>query len=398
MVTPGEKPTVVLDNGTGLLKAGFANESLPRETFPSIIGRPVLRSESSLRSSSGAGVKLSESEYMGDEAAQRRFGLQISYPVVNGIVQDWDEMTKIWKYAFSSKKLNVVTEGAGIMLTEAPMNPRKNREKMLEVVFETFGFDRFWVGVQAVLALYGQGLTTGLVVDSGDGVTHVVPVYMNYQVQHAIRRLNFAGRDITTYLIKLLQMKGHFFNRTADFETVREMKEKCCYCPLDIKRERQLARETTVLTSQYKLPDDRMVTLDTERFEAPEALFNPRLIEKEGRGLSEMVWDSIEASDIDLRAKLYKTIILSGGTTMLAGLPTRLKQDLSTMLENKVGGKDGDLLKRAHIRVESPPHRKTVVFLGASTLANMLNAMHPDVWLTRSEYRENGARILYKLG
>ena len=96
-----------------------------------------------------------------------------------------------------------------------------------------------------------KGLVTGVVVDSGDGVTHIVPVYEGYALPQQVRRLDLAGRDITEYLIKLLFLRGYAFNRTADFDTVRQIKEKFCYVGCDLALEKKLALETTVLDEQY---------------------------------------------------------------------------------------------------------------------------------------------------
>jgi actin-related protein 2 len=203
------------------------------------------------------------------------------------------------------------------------MNPAKNREKLIETMFEKYQFHAANVSIQAMLTLYAQGLLTGVVVDTGDGVTHVVPVYDGFVPQNLIRRLDVAGRHITNYFIKLLMLRGYAFNRTADFETVRQIKEKVCYVAYDINQERALAQETTCLMENYTLPDGKVIKIGRERFEAPEALFNPHLIDSEKSGMADMVFEMIQDADIDTRAEYYKHIVLSG-TTLPSPLPPPL--------------------------------------------------------------------------
>lgn len=144
-------------------------------------------------------------------------------------MRNWEDMNHLWDYTFRERLHIDDFSQHKVLLTEPALNPKKNREKMLETMFETYGFNGAYIAIQAVLTLYAQGLQTGVVVDSGDGVTHIVPVYDGYSMPHLVRRLDVAGRDITRYLIKLLLLRGYAFNRTADFETVRELKEKVCY-------------------------------------------------------------------------------------------------------------------------------------------------------------------------
>jgi actin-related protein 2 len=98
------------------------------------------------------------------------------------------------------------------------------------------------------------------------------------------RRLDVAGRDVTRQLIKLLLRRGYAFNRTADFETVRQIKEKLCYVSYDLELDNKLAEETTVLVESYTLPDGRVIKVGQERFEAPECLFQPHLLDVEQPG------------------------------------------------------------------------------------------------------------------
>lgn len=188
---------------------------------------------------------------VGDEASLLRAQLQVNYPMENGIVRNWDDMCHVWDYTFGPKKLNIDPSNTKVMLTVPPMNPKKNMEKMIEVMFEKYGFDSAYIAIQAILTLYAQGLLSGVVIDSGDGVTHICPVYAGYTLPHLTRRLDIAGKDITRYLIKLLLLRGYAFNHTADFETVRMLKENLCYIGYDIEMEQRLALETTVLVENY---------------------------------------------------------------------------------------------------------------------------------------------------
>lgn len=313
----------------------------------------------------------------------------------NGIVRNWEDMEHLWNYTFYEKLQIDPTENK-ILLTEPPQNPLKNRENLLQRMFETYSFAASNVSIQAMLTLYAQGLLTGVVVDTGDGVTHVVPVYDGFVPQNLIRRLDVAGRHITQYLIKLLLLRGYAFNRTADFETVRQIKEKFCYVANDINNERKLALETTCLIENYTLPDGRVIKIGRERFEAPEALFNPSLIDSEKSGMADMVFEMIQEADIDTRSEYYKHIVLSGGSSMYPGLPTRLEKDIRDRYLRDVLKGSTDRLKKFKLKIEDPPRRKHMVFLGGSVLADIMKD-RSEFWITRQDWEEQGARCLTKL-
>ncbi|XP_052767355.1 actin-related protein 2 [Mya arenaria] len=381
---------IVCDNGTGFVKVGDAGSNFPSHIFPSLVGRPIIRSA----------VKVNDVEIkdimIGDEASQLRSMLEVNYPMENGIVRNWDDMQILYDYTFGPEKMKLDTRNTKVLLTEPPLNPTRNREKMIEVMFEKYQFAGVYVGIQAVLTLYAQGLITGVVVDSGDGVTHICPVYEGFALPHLTRRLDIAGRDITKYLIKLLLLRGYAFNHSADFETVRIMKEKLCYVGYDIEQEQKLALETTVLVETYTLPDGRVIKVGGERFEAPEALFQPHLINVEGDGVAEMLFKAIQAADIDTRPEFYKHIVLSGGSTMYPGLPSRLERELKQLYLERILKGDTEKLSKFKIRIEDPPRRKHMVFLGGAVLADIMKDK-PDFWMTREEYEEKGVGVLQKL-
>jgi len=379
---------VVCDNGTGFVKCGYGGDNFPQYIFPSMIGRPLMRYEEEFKD-----VELKD-VMVGDECAKYRHMLETSYPVENGIVKDWVGMKYLYDYTFY-ERMKIEPKNHKILLTEPPLNPRENQAKMLQAMFEVYGFQAAKVNIQAMLVLYAQGLLTGVVVDSGDGVTHVVPVWEGICPPTLIKRLNVAGRHITRQLIKLLQVRGYTFNRSADFETVRLIKEKLCFVGYDLEVEKRLALETTTLNTTYTLPDGRVIKMNIERYEAPEVLFNPHLIDEEKPGMQHLLFNMIQEADVDLRPSFYQHIVLSGGSTMFPGLPSRLEKEMKELYLEKVLKGDKSRLSKFKLRIEDPPRRKHMVFLGGSVLADIMKD-RPEFWISQKEWKEQGERIIGK--
>jgi len=352
-----------------------------------MVGRPILRSNEKV------GDHEIKDIMVGEECALLRSNLDVKYPVSNGKIINWDDMGYLWDHTW--EKLGIDPKECQIMLTEPPMNPLENRKRMVTTMFEKYKFKGVHVAIQAVLSLYAQGLITGMVVDAGDGVTHVVPVFDGYCISKNVLRLDVAGRDVTTYLIKLMLLRGYSFNQSADFDTVRRIKEKFCYVANNLQIEQKLALETTTLVESYELPDGRVIKFAAERFEAPECLFQPQKIDVESPkgGMSEMIFRCINDCDLDTRKEFYQHIVLSGGSTMYPGLPTRLESDIKSMYFNEILKGDKDRLKKFKIRIEDPPRRKHMVFLGGAVLAQIMEN-NPKSWLSRSDYLEKGIDYL----
>merc|ERR1719450_686038 len=208
--------------------------------------------------------------FVGQKAEELRGILTLKYPMAHGIVQDWNDMELIWRHIYSDMK--VVAEEHPVLLTEAPLNPRKNREKAAEIFFETLGCPALFVSAQAILSLYASGRTTGVVLDSGDGVTHAVPVYEGFALPHAVMRSDIAGRDVTEHLLLQLRRTGHIFHTSAEREVVRQIKEKECYVAFNPQKEEQSEHDKSSTQHQYRLPDGTVIALGAERFRATEIL------------------------------------------------------------------------------------------------------------------------------
>eukprot|EP00730_Choanoeca_flexa_P004493 TRINITY_DN11712_c0_g1_i1.p1 TRINITY_DN11712_c0_g1~~TRINITY_DN11712_c0_g1_i1.p1 ORF type:complete len:380 (+),score=116.02 TRINITY_DN11712_c0_g1_i1:150-1289(+) len=370
-VTSG--PRVVIDNGSGIIKAGLAGEQQPKFVCPSYIGR--VKHE---RVMTGG---LDGEELMGPKAQEHRGLLRIKYPMEHGIIEDWDDMDKLWHHVYSKEGLGVAAEECPLLLTEAPLNPRRNREKAAEKLFEALSVPALFISMQAVLALYAAGRTTGVVLDSGDGVTHAVPVCEGFAVKHAISRVDIAGRDVTRYLQLLLRREGHIFKTSAEFEVVRTIKEQLCYVSTNPSKDEQLDDRST--QARYVLPDRTEITVRQARFRAPELLFDPSLIGEEADGVHRVLHYAIRKSDMDLRRTLYQNVILSGGTTMFKDFGNRLLAELKKLSpkENK-------------IKIMAPPERRYSTWMGGSILAN-LDAFR-TMWVSKREYDENGPSIINK--
>lgn len=362
---------VVFDNGSGTIKAGIAGEEQPKTFFPSYVGRPK-----HTRIMTGG---LEGDSFIGKQAQDNRGLLKISYPLSHGVVEDWEDMERIWQHVYT-EELKILSEEHPVLLTEAPLNPYKNREKAAQVMFETFNVPALYMSIQAVLALYASGKTTGVVLDSGDGVTHAVPVYGGFSVPSAIQRIDIAGRDVTENLQLLLRKQGTILQTSAEKEIVRNIKEKHCYLALDPRKEERefnTSEDSSTKNAQlYRLPDGKDLKLGAERFRSAEVLFSPDIIGSEYNGVHQMVVDAINRTDLDLRGDLFQSVVLSGGSTLTRGFGDRLLYELKQLAS-----------ANTRIKIFAPPERKYSTWIGGSILAGL--STFKKLWVSVEEYQEN---------
>jgi len=371
----GEDDTsLVVDNGSGQCKAGWSGDDAPRVVFPSIVGVPKV---------SKMMVGMGQKEFfVGEEAQQKRGVLSLTYPIEHGIVTNWDHMDKIWHHTFYNE-LRVDTKDLNILL-EAPMNPKTNREKMVEIMFENYQVKGTYISIQAVLSLYASGRTTGIVMDSGDGVSHLVPIYEGYSLPNGVLRMDIAGRDLTAHMIHLLTERGYSFTSSAEKEIARDIKEKVCYIALNYDQEMaNYEANGSSIDTNYEMPDGQIIVVGNERFRCPEALFQPSLVGREYQGISDMTVRSVNLCEVDIRKDLFSNILLSGGTSTYEGIQERMTKDISNEVAASVP-----------VKVTAPPERKYSVWIGGSILTSLQTFQ--NLWVTMEEYHESGAAIVHR--
>jgi centractin len=320
------------------------------------------------------------STFVGEDSVHLRGVCKLHSPMLHGVVEDWQDMTSVWSHAY--KHLKAVEDQHPILLTEAPLNPRANRAAAAEVFFETFSAPALFIQIQSILSLYTSGRTTGVVLDSGDGVTSAVPVFEGFALPHAIQRIDVGGRDVTEHLQLLLRKAGHVFHTSSELEVVRDIKEKLGYLALDVEKEERGAIEDDAAT-RYALPDGSTISVGAERFRAPEVLFNPALIGLEYPGAHQMLVNAITKADLDIRRVLYQDIILSGGATMTQKFGDRLLSEVRRIAP-----------KEAKLRIWAPPDRHLSAWTGGSILAAL--ASFSQLWISKEEYAADGPSVVFR--
>ena len=363
METEAKKvPAIVIDNGSGQCKAGFAGGEAPLAVFPTVVGRPRMPGII-------IGIDRKDS-YVGEEAQSKPDVLTLRHPITRGNITNWDDMEKIWHHTFYNE-LRMAPEDYPCLLTEMPLTHKLSREKMTEVMFETFNVPAFYVAIQAVLALFATGNTTGLALDSGHGVTHTVPVYEGYALPHAILRMELAGCDLTSYMKKLVGNEG--------VNEAENIKEKACFVSGDYERSEKSPPEVT-----YSLPDGVEINLGKAAFQCPELLFRPDLDSEIGREpICDLANRSITACDPEIQSGLYGCVVLSGGNTMFRGMQERVTRELQNLASEGMT-----------VGIEAPQERKYIAWVGGSILSSL--DMFRFMWISKKEYEETGASIVHE--
>eukprot|EP01083_Nonionella_stella_P058593 153426_1 len=427
---------IIVDNGSASIKAGFGGDDAPRAIFPTVCGN--LKPEISINKSSAKHI------YVGDEVHAKREILQSRRPIQQGIVTNWNDMEHVWRHTFGAE-LRIDTGSFGVFMTEPPLNPKANRERMTQIMFETFYFGGCYIGNSAVLSLYASGRVTGIVCECGGEKTHIVPIYEGHYLPHATLKMDLGGDQLTQYLIRLLNARRYVFpTNTEQQDIARDIKEKLCSVALDYEQTLQ-----QIEVQKYALPDGSIIEIKSEAIQVPEALFNPNLIFEPSthpkmenmdfrttlidgyikayykrhlhrdtfdllckytapiehhQGMHELIYKSWMKCDIDIRHALHRNIVLSGGSTMFTGIAQRLEQSIPEYMRTYASGNGLEIAMDRNIkyigkttnsvRVICPPERKYSAWIGGSILSSLSTS--DDMWITRDEYNDSGPSIVHR--
>ena len=360
---------IVIDIGSKLTKAGFAGDDAPRAVFPTLVGRPR---------HAGVIVGMGHVEsYVGEEALNKRSILTLKYPIEHGTVTNWDDMEKVLHHTFHNE-LKVAPESHPVLLTEPPLNPKANREKMAQIMFETFNSPAMFIANTAVLGLYGTGsiTCTGIVVDLRDKFVNIVPIYEGYPLAHAI--LHFELFDLTDFLARMLRERGYSFSTKAEYAILEDIIEKHCYIAYDIEQELHFYSN---VEESYELPDGQVITLGKERFTCPEALFNSASLGAQSGGIHEMTYNAIMKCDVDIRKDLYASIVLTRDKTIWKGFAERLEKEITALAP--------PMMK---VNVTALSEKKHAIWIGGSILA--ASPHFQKMWIKKEEYDESGPSLV----
>jgi len=399
-------PVIVLDNGTGFTKLGYAGNSEPLYTFPT-----AYADQESVSRKPGLLDDLDF--YVGYEAQDRIGTHTVTYPMRHGIIEDWDKMERLWQHCIY-KYLRCEPQEHGFLLTEPPLNPPENREYTAEVMFETFGVGKLYIAVQGVLALYASAQSkksaklglenplTGTVIDSGDGVTHVVPIVDGYVINSGIRHIPLAGRDVTNMVLqKLRNREGPNIPPEEALRMAQVVKEKYCYVCKDLAEEFNKFDQDQSLFHRHTQPQKggKSFSFDVgyEQFLGPEVFFHPEIFSQDyTTPLPNVVDETIQACPIDCRRPLYKNIALSGGTTTFKGFHNRLQRDMRRVVDARIARMKEDLIDKTRdiqieVNVVNHDLQRYAVWCGGSHLG--ATSQYQEIAHTKQQYDEYGPSI-----
>jgi len=401
-------PAVVIDNGTGYTKMGFAGNCEPQYITPTVISTQEGKG-SQKAATQKKGIEDLDF-FIGDEALSYSKTYDTFYPVRHGQVENWTHMELFWEQCIF-KYLRCEPEDHFFLLTEPPLNAPENREYTAEIMFETFNVPGLYIAVQAVLALAASWTSrnvkertlTGTVIDSGDGVTHVIPVAEGYVIGSSIKHIPLAGRDITAFIQQLMRERGEQIPPAESMDVAKRVKEQYSYVCPDIVKEfgkydaepTKWFKEYTSMNSITKKPYS--VDVGYERFLGPEIFFNPEIFSSDFlTPLPKVVDDTIQTCPIDVRRGLYKNIVLSGGTTMFKDFSKRLARDIKRSVDYRIKRSEelsGGKIKSVPLEVNVISHhmQRYAVWFGGSMLAStpeFYNVCH-----TKAQYDEIGPSI-----
>ncbi len=348
---------------------GVSGEKEPRFIFPNVVGRPK----------SKANPATPKDAYVGIEALEKASLLSLSNPVEQGVIMQWADFEKVLHHAFYNL-LNIRPEEHPVIISEATLNAKPNREKITQILFETFRVPSMYMASGDLFALRATGKTTGIVVKFDDGITSCVAIQDDYVLPHTVKKIKLGGSNSVKYLMKLLTEKGYSFTTSKEEQTANEIYKKRSFVVLDFEKENEKSEMSTENNAVYELPNGEVIKLSTERYRSAEILFNPELVGIENNGVDKILYESITSCDEGDQANFYNNIVIAGSNSSLKGLRERLTKEISSLTSS------------TDIKIIAPAGRTTLSWIGASNFSQ-LETMQ-ELWISVEDFEESGPSII----
>jgi len=346
-------PTLVIDSGEETTKYGIAGEKQPK--FFNTVS-----------------IKTNDKYILGEEVKDQKG--EIINPIERGIIKNFECIEKQYNYIIEKEKIN--TSETTILLPLASQTDKKTKEKLLELMFEKFGFKNFYQCPTSVLSLYSAGKISGVVVDSGYGATYLVPVDNGFEITENVVKMNYSGKDINEFLCKELFEKK--IDLKNNLKLVSEIKEKCCeVCLKDINEEIKDFKT-------FELPDGNKISLGKERFNCTEVFFNPKLNNINMNGIPEIVLSIIKKSP-KIQKSLFSGIVIAGGSSLFKGFDERIEKELIKLSPND----------KPKVVINTNPLRKDFSWTGGSILGSLIQFQ--KLVISKDEFKEFGSEIVHKV-
>ena len=356
--------SIIIDVGSGLMKVGFGGEDGPRNIINSIVGIPKM---------AGLKVGMEQKErYIAEEAISNAEFMNFYSPVQRGEVADWDKFETLMHYLLYSQ-IEVVPEDISVLITETPLSSKKNRAKISELLFEKFNVQKCHIANSSMLGLFSYGKSSGIVVDSGYNVTSTVPVYEGFPLVYASQKINLGGEDLSNKLLEVIKEKLDKTYKTIKGKLLAEdIKDKLGFIGLNMSQEEKIEKK-------YILPDAKELIMGNELYQANEILFNPGE-NQEMKSVTQMVVDSLNLCDDDVKKDINESICLIGGTSLMKNFPERLKLELSNIQDFGM------------YNMTPNPERQFSAWIGGSIMISLDNFQY--LWVTKEEFDENGKTLV----
>ena len=368
---------IIIDLGSGQIKAGFSGQEFPKKIFNNYIGEPKYKKLFKNINKD----KIKSEQFIGSQCDKCLNILKLRYPINHGKFTNSEDIFPIFNYIFSSLKIpSEEIQYHPILIAEPLQNPIQNRENISQILFEKFSTQKIFFASQPILSLFSTSNTTGVALESGEGVTQSCVIYEGYAIPNSFERYDYGGREVSNYLGEILKKMGYFFETSAEKQIIKEIKEKYCWAiPSNVP---EIEKKFNELENHF-LPDGNVIKLGIERIYPAEILYKPDIIGLECPGFHEMIFNSMNNVDIELRKTLCENILLSGGNTAIKGTQNKVFSEINNLINQNV-----------KIKIHSPKNPQLLCWIGGSIVTEL--EIFKKMWISKKDYEEKGEKILHE--